>query len=141
MQGGAPSCHNLAMTAELRDRRHPSAYVQQVAANVRAECARQGYSASQLGRGCAIMRRRQRRPKLFRVTREERVLVAFYVETTSALKARKTPTPASASRIRAGETVGEASEVYSIPGGEQAIAYSWSTGDYVSTELLERRDS
>ncbi len=56
MQGGAPSCHNLAMTAELRDRRHPSAYVQQVAANVRAECARQGYSASQLGRAIFMNR-------------------------------------------------------------------------------------
>ena len=56
MQGDAPSCHNLDMTAELRDRRHPSAYVQQVAANVRAECARQGYSASQLGRAIFMNR-------------------------------------------------------------------------------------
>ena len=76
--------------------------------------------------------KRHRRPKLFQVTREERVLITFYVETTSALKARKTPTPLAARRATRLETVGEAHEVYSLPGGEQAIAYSWSTGDSVA---------
>lgn len=72
------------------------------------------------------VKRRHRRPKLFRVTREERTMVTFYVETTSALKARNTPTPTVAARVRTGQTVGEAEEVYSLPDGEQAIAYSWS---------------
>lgn len=75
------------------------------------------------------MKRRHRRPKLFRVVREERRYVVFYVETTSALKARKTPTPPFAKITKMRETVGEADEVYSLPGGEQAIAYSWSTAE------------
>ncbi len=90
------------------------------------------YGCASHGIAPAVSVKRHRRPKLFRVTREERTLVAFYVTTTSALKARNTPTPASASRVAAGQTVGEAEEVYSLPGDEQAIAYSWSTGDSVA---------
>lgn len=54
--------------------------------------------------------KRRRRPKLFRVTREERTLVTFYVETTSALKARNTPTPTSIRYLVAshGHRVGDA---------------------------------
>ena len=54
--------------------------------------------------------KRWRRPKLFRVTRVEQIQVTFFVEATSALKARHTPTPASARRAKIGETVGEAAE-------------------------------
>ncbi|MFD4990763.1 hypothetical protein ACFWI1_01695 [Cellulosimicrobium cellulans] len=60
--------------------------------------------------------------------------MAFYVETTSALKARHTPTPDHARRYAVGSTVGVAEEVYSLPGGEQAIAYSWSTNEQSSDE-------
>lgn len=76
------------------------------------------------------MKRRSRRPKLFMVTREERTLVRFYVEATSGLKARQTQTPPTARRTHITETVGEAIEVYSLPGGEQAIANSSVDGEY-----------
>jgi hypothetical protein len=82
------------------------------------------------------MKRRHRTPKLFRVVREEHVRVVFYVETTSGLKARQTPTPAFAKRMTWRETVGEALEVYSLPGGEQAIGYSWSTNEQPSRPSL-----
>ena len=57
-----------------------------------------------------MTRRRWRIKKLFRVVREERVQVSFYVEATSALHARRTPTPDFAARSAAGQTVGEATE-------------------------------
>jgi len=72
----------------------------------------------------ATSRSRTRRPKLFKVTREERTVVTFYVQATSALKARQTATPTFAKRYHRFATAGEAVEVYSLPSDEQAIAYS-----------------
>ena len=73
--------------------------------------------------------RRWRRPKLFRVAREERVQVVFYVEATSALKARQTPTPEFAVRQLQAVTVGEAREQ----------AFPWRRGWWnpVTQQLLE----
>lgn len=62
-----------------------------------------------------MKRTRVRMVKLFRVTREERVQVTFYVEATSALKARRTPTPDFAVRQLRGATVGETEEQDAFP--------------------------
>lgn len=59
--------------------------------------------------------KRVRMVKLFRVTREERTQVTFYVEATSALKARWTPTPDFAVRQLHRTTVGEAQEQDAFP--------------------------
>ena len=59
-----------------------------------------------------MTKRRHRQAKLFRVTREERVQVSFYVEASSALKARRTPTPDAAERQLRAVTVGEAVEQF-----------------------------
>ena len=76
------------------------------------------------------MQKRNRRPKLFKVVREETRLVVFHVRATSALKAQMTPTPWWASRTFNRSTRGEATEVpvtstadlYSAPGNEYNIA-------------------
>ena len=59
--------------------------------------------------------KRVRMVKLFRVVREERVQVTFYVEATSALKARRTLTPDFAVRQLHGTTVGVAQEQDAFP--------------------------
>ena len=68
--------------------------------------------------------KRWRRAKLFKVTRVEQVQVAFFVEATSALKARRTPTPADAVRLRIGETVGETAEQYA----RRTTGGGWNVG-------------
>lgn len=78
---------------------------------------------------------RLHRTKLFQVTRTETVVVSFAVEATSALDARRTPTPADAFRCLQSTTAGKAYKLYSLPGGEQAAnAYSRSTNEQGAPE-------